>query len=96
MSTISRQTGRKKYLRPGHEVSATVEGIAQEASTHLKKKYDALKKAGKHTNTAKVAVVSELARWMRAIGPQVQREQAAAWGGPRPWPSPPLPKACGA
>ena len=78
VSTISRQTGHKKYLRPGHEVSATVEGIAQEANTRLKKRYDALKKAGKHTNTAKVAVVSELARWMWAIGLQVQRERADA------------------
>ena len=78
VSTISRQTGHKKYLRPGHEVSPSVEGIAVEANTRLKRKYDALKKAGKHTNTAKVAVVSELARWMWAIGIQVQREQAAA------------------
>jgi transposase len=77
-STISRRTGRKKRLRPGHEVSPQVEDIALEANARLKRKYDALKDAGKHANTAKVAVVSELARWMWAIGLQVQREQAAA------------------
>ena len=78
MSTISRQTTHKKYLRPGHEVSSQVEDIALEANARLKKKYDALKKAGKHTNVAKIAVVSEMARWMWALGLQVQREQAAA------------------
>ena len=78
VTTISRQTARKKRLRPGHEVSPRVEEIALEANARLKRKYDALKGAGKHTNTAKVAVVSELARWMWAIGLQVQREQAAA------------------
>ena len=56
VSTISRQTARKKRLRPGHEVSAAVEGIAVEANTRLKKKHDALKKAGKRANAAKVAV----------------------------------------
>lgn len=76
VSTVSRQTGRRKHLRPGHEVSPAVEGIAAEANARLKKKYDALKGAGKHANTAKVAVVSELVRWMWAIGLQVQREQA--------------------
>ena len=49
-----------------------------EANARLKRKYDALKDAGKHTNVAKVAVVSELVRWMWAMGLQVQREQAAA------------------
>ena len=78
MSTISRQTARKKRLRPGHEVSPRVEEMAQEANARLKGKYDALKGAGKHANAAKVAVVSELVRWMWAIGLQVQREQAAA------------------
>ena len=78
ISAISRQTGRAKRLRPGHEVSAEVEDIALEANARLKGKYDALKKAGKHANAAKVAVVSEMARWMWALGLQVQREQAAA------------------
>ena len=78
VSTISRRTGRKKRLRPGHEVSAAVEDIALEANARLKKRYDALKEAGKHANAAKVAVVSELARWMWAMGLQVQREQAGA------------------
>lgn len=78
ISSISRQTAHKKYLRPGHAVSPQVEDIALEANARLKRKYDALKGAGKHTNVAKVAVVSELVRWMWAIGLQVQREQAAA------------------
>jgi transposase len=78
ISSISRQTAHKKYLRPGHAVSPQVEDIALEANARLKRKYDALKDAGKHANTAKVAVVSELARWMWAMGLQVQREQAAA------------------
>jgi transposase len=58
ISSISRQTAHKKYLRPGHAVSPQVEDIALEANARLKRKYDALKDAGKHTNTAKVAVVS--------------------------------------
>lgn len=59
-------------------MSSQVEDIALEANARLKRKYDALKDAGKHTNVAKVAVVSELARWMWAIGLQAQREQTAA------------------
>lgn len=77
ISSISRQTSRRKRLRPGHEVSREVEDIALEANARLKGRYDALKGAGKHANTAKVAVASEMARWMWAIGLQVQREQAA-------------------
>ena len=78
ISTISRRTAHKKRLRPGHEVSPQVEDIALEANARLKKRYDALKRAKKHTNVAKVAVVSEMARWMWAIGLQVQRELASA------------------
>ncbi|WP_283170019.1 IS110 family transposase [Curtanaerobium respiraculi] len=78
ISSISRQTAHKKYLRPGHAVSPEVEDIALEANTRLKRRYDAMKGAGKHTNVAKVAVVSELARWMWVLGLQVQRELAAA------------------
>jgi transposase len=78
ISSISRQTAHRKRLRPGHAVSPQVEDIALEANARLKRKYDALKDAGKHANTAKVAVVSELVRWMWAMGLQVQREQAAA------------------
>lgn len=74
VSAISRQTDRRKWLRPGHEVSPEVEAIAQAANERLRRRYDALKAAGKHTNVAKVAVVSELARWMWAIGLQVRRE----------------------
>lgn len=78
ISTISRRTAHKKRLRPGHEVSPQVEDIALEANARLKRRYDALKRAKKHTNVAKVAVVSEMARWMWAIGLQVQRELASA------------------
>lgn len=74
ISSISRQTGRRKPPRPGHGVSAEVEDVASEANARLKRRYDALRGAGKHANVAKVAVVSELARWMWAIGLQVQRE----------------------
>ena len=51
---------------------------AIEADARLKKKRDALKKAGKHTNSAKAAVVSKLVRWMWLIGLQVQHERASA------------------
>jgi transposase len=78
MSSISRQTARKKRLRPGHDVSPQVEDIALEANARLKRRYDALRGAGKHANTAKVAIVSELVRWMWALGLQVQRERAGA------------------
>lgn len=78
VSPISRQTDRRKRLRPGHAVSPEVENIALEANARLKRRYDALKRAGKHTNVAKLAVVSEMARWMWAIGLQVRREQGAA------------------
>lgn len=78
VSAISRQTDRRKWLRPGHEVSPEVEDIAQEANERLRRRYGALKEAGKHTNVAKVAVVSELARWMWVIGLQVRRELSDA------------------
>ena len=77
-STLSRQTGRRKRLRAGQEASDAVEEIAAEANARLKRRYDALREAGKHPNVAKVAVVGELARWMWVIGLQVQREQGGA------------------
>lgn len=78
VSPIPRQTARSKRLRPGQAVSPRVEEIALEANARLKRRYDALRKAGKHANVAKVAVVSELARWIWVIGMQVRREQAGA------------------
>ena len=96
ISSTSRQTAHRRCLRPGHEVPSQVGDVALEADARLRRKCDAPKDAGRHANVAKVAVASELARWMRAIGLRAQRERAAAWGGPRTRPSPPRPKACGA
>jgi hypothetical protein len=72
------KSGRKAVPR-GAEPSAACRSIAARANERLLGRYDHLaRERHKGANVAKVAVVSELVRWMWAIGLQVQREQAAA------------------
>ena len=77
-ASMPRRNGRPKRVRPGHEVSPAVEEMAAAANERLRRRYERLRGAGKHANVARVAVVSEMARWIWAIGLQVQRELAAA------------------
>ena len=62
----------------GHPASAEVLAIAGKANERLRKRYRHLRDdLGKTPNKARVAVVSELARWIWVVGLQVQAEQAA-------------------
>ncbi|MBQ3267510.1 MAG: IS110 family transposase [Atopobiaceae bacterium] len=62
---------------PGRPVSPAVERIAAAANDRLLDRYEHLVGEGVHANKARMAVVSEMARWVWAIGLQVQSEQAA-------------------
>ena len=80
---IGRRGAARKRPAEGQEVSEAVERMAAKANSRLLKRYKHLTgDLGKHPNKARIAVVSELARWMWAIGLQVQAELAAkAEGG---------------
>ena len=80
--SIGRRNTSRKRLEEGQEVSEAVERIAAKANSRLLKRYKHLTgDNGKHPNKAKVAVVSEMARWIWVIGLQVQSELAAAKSG---------------
>ena len=75
----TRRSAYRRRLKSSYlEKKILLDILTLEANARLKRKHDALKKAGKHADAAKAAVVSGLARWMWAMGLQVQREQAAA------------------
>lgn len=81
-SNIGRRNGLRKRLDEGQEVSEAVERMAAKGNARLLKRYDHLTgEMGKHPNKAKVAVVSELVRWIWAIGLEVQSELAACESG---------------
>lgn len=82
---IGRRNAARKKLEEGQGVSEAVERLACKANSRLLKRYRHLVgDLGKHPNKAKVAVVSELSRWIWAIGLQVQNELSAkAEGGAR-------------
>lgn len=72
-----RNTARKK-LEEGQEVSEAVERMAHKANARLLRRYQHLVgDLGKHPNKARIAVVSELSRWIWVIGLQVQNELEA-------------------
>ena len=69
------KTGRKAVPR-GADPSAACRSIAARANERLFARYDHLaRRKHKNANKAKVAVVSELVRWIWVIGLQVQEEQ---------------------
>ena len=69
------RSGRKAVPR-GADPSAACRSIAARANDRLYARYDHLaRERHKGHNKAKVAVVSELVRWIWVIGLQVQREQ---------------------
>ena len=77
-SSIDRRNNSRKKLEEGQEVSEAVERMAHKANSRLFKRYQHLTgDLGKHPNKAKIAVVSELSRWIWVIGLQVQNELAA-------------------
>ena len=78
VGTISCWRRTRKPPRDGAEVSGAVEAMAEAANARLLGRYRHLTGRGKHANKAKVAVVSEMARWVWAIGLQVQSELGAA------------------
>jgi transposase len=76
VSAISRRGKNPK--KPGKDgvVSPDVAALCVDADRRLKARFDHLTgDSGIHANKAKVAVVSEMARWIWAIGLKVQREQ---------------------
>ena len=70
------RSGRKAVPR-GAVVSAEAQALCARANARLFGRYGHLTSAGKCHNKAKVAVVSELVRWVWVIGLQVQRELAS-------------------
>ena len=69
------RSGRKAVPR-GAEPSAATQSIAARANERLHARYDHLaREKHKNHNKAKVAVASELVRWIWVIGLQVQEEQ---------------------
>ena len=69
------KSGRKAVPR-GADPSAACRSIAARANERLFARYDHLaRRKHKNANKAKVAVVSELVRWIWVIGLQVQEEQ---------------------
>lgn len=79
---MGRRNGSRKKLDEGQEASAAVERMAAKGNARLLARYKHLTgDLGKHPNKAKVAIASELVRWIWAIGLQVQRELASADGG---------------
>jgi transposase len=76
-ATISRRDANPKKPRKGSCVSPEIITLCAEANRRLKKKFDHLTNDSKiHANKAKIAVISEMARWVWTIGLKVQREQA--------------------
>ena len=75
-SGIAAWRSGRKAVPKGAEPSAATQSIAARANERLHARYSHLT-AEKHKNhnKAKVAVVSELVRWIWVIGLQVQREQ---------------------
>lgn len=81
-SNIGRRNGLRKRLDEGQEVSEAVERMAAKGNARLLKRYRHLTgEMGKHPNKAKVAVVSELVRWIWVIGLEVQSGLAACESG---------------
>ena len=75
-AAISRRSDAPKKPRPDSEVSLDVVELCSIANKRLKAKFDHLVNDSKiHVNKAKVAVISEMARWVWAIGLKVQQEQ---------------------
>ncbi len=72
----SRRRGAKKE-NPAQPVSATVDRIAAAANDRLLDRYEHLVGKGVHVNKARMAAMSEMARWIWVIGLEVQSEQAA-------------------
>ena len=77
-SAICNWSPRPKEMPEGYSASAATLAIATKANARLFERYDYLARE-KHLNhnKAKVAVVSELIRWIWVIGLQVQRELEA-------------------
>ena len=79
VGTIANWKRTQKPAKEGSGVTCEVEGMAATANVRLMDRYRHLTaERKKHANKAKVAVVSEMVRWIWAIGLQVQREQEAA------------------
>lgn len=75
---ISMWKGRRKKIAYPDEVSGAVQSIADAGNARLVARYRYLTERGLHSNKAKVAVASELARWIWVIGLQVERELETA------------------
>ena len=76
VGAIAAWGGAKKAAGPSGPVSAAVEAMAASANARLYGRYRHLTQDNHlHHNKAKVAVASELVRWVWAIGRQVQLEQ---------------------
>ncbi|WP_165174110.1 IS110 family transposase [Adlercreutzia sp. ZJ242] len=76
-STVRRFNKNMKQPAAGHEVSEELRVMARKATHRVHKRYASLVARGIHANKAKMAAVSEMARWLWAIGCVVERNEAA-------------------
>jgi hypothetical protein len=78
-SGIATWKSGKKAAPKGAEPSAACQAIASRANERLHARYGHLaRERHKNANKAKVAVVSELVRWIWVIGLKVQEERRGA------------------
>lgn len=78
LQAISRCSDIAKKPLKGADVSPEVTAYCATANKRLKARFNHLVSESKiHTNKAKIAIVSEMIRWIWAIGLKVQKEQKA-------------------
>ncbi|WP_206214155.1 hypothetical protein, partial [Adlercreutzia sp. ZJ304] len=74
-ASIRSRQPHKKYPLKGRSVSGEVEAIAAKANKRLFERYlHMVDDLGKNSNTAKVAIASEMIKWIWVIGRQVDQE----------------------
>jgi transposase len=79
VAVIARRCATPKRPRKGSVVSPDIVAICNEANRRLKDRFDHLTNDSKiHSNKAKIAIVSEMIRWIWAIGLKVQKAQQAS------------------
>jgi transposase len=74
-AAIALRGGGSKKAKEGHEVPPEVATLCAKANRRLKEKFDHLVKDSRlHVNKARVAVVSEMVRWVWIVGCKVQQQ----------------------
>jgi transposase len=78
-ASVSRWGAAPKRPKGGQEASAEARALCDKANRRLAARYEHLHEGSRlHANKARMAVVSELARWMWVVGSLAQEEPRAA------------------